>query len=193
MWGSVINAGFGFLKASQDAKVTRAWEKYNNRMAGIQAGQSNNAVTENVAKNREQHAENKVVQQIVRMKATAQVKAGAAAAGVAGGSVDATLFDVGRNAGHKSSQELDRFEQSLLVTDQQRKNISMQRSMAMKPLTPKPSLLGAMANATADILGDQAAAPSSMGTNLGGASQATPTMWDQLRTTMLDEGEPLWP
>lgn len=186
MWGSAIKAGFGFLAASRDAKASRAWETYNNRMAGIQAGSSNNAITENVAKNREAHAQNKVLLQVSRMKATAKVKAGAAAAGVAGGSVDATLFDVGRNAGHRTAQETDRFEQSLLVTDMQRKNVSMQRSMALKPLTPKPSLLGALSNATADILGDMAATPSSMGTNLDGAKQAEPRLFDNIRRTMLD-------
>lgn len=184
-WGSALKSFGGFLKASRDAKAQRAWDAYNNRMVGIQAARSNNAITENVAQNREQHAQNKVNIQISRLMASAQVKAGAAAAGVAGGSVDATLFDVGRNAGHKQSQELDSFENALLATDMQRKNVSMQRSMSMKPLTPKPSVFGMLANVGVDILGEQASRPTSIGTNLNGQAQATPNIWDRVKTTML--------
>lgn len=186
MWNTIANAGFGYLKAARDAKASRAWDKYNNAVAGMQGGQALNSITVNESMNREQHAKNKVAIEVSRLMATAKVTAGAAAAGVSGGSVDATLFNVGRNAGNRQAQEADSFENGLMVTTQQRRNISLQRQLAQKPLTPMPSILGFVGNAMADILGEQVDEVGSSGTTLNGAQQTTGNGgWDWLKTTML--------
>lgn len=176
----------GYFGRRHIAKRQAMWDRYNNAMAGIQAGQAQNAITDNVALNRAKHAENKVALETSRLQAAAKVKAGAAAAGVAGGSVASTIFDIGRNAGRKLAAENDRFETSLLVTDQQRRNVAMQRTMAKKPITQTPSFMSAVATAGLRILEDNINTPQSSGTTLEGeGTQQETGGWDRLREMLM--------
>lgn len=169
MYMKLAEAGLGYLQKSRAAKNQAAWDRYNNKMAQLTAAQSQNTVTENVALNKEQHAKNKVLVNSSRLVAAAKVKAGAAAAGVAGGAVEATLFSIGRNAGNRLASETSRMDTSLLVTDQQRRSISLAAKNAQKPITQGPSLLAALGAAGLDILADaEEDANASSGTNLEG-------------------------
>lgn len=186
MWTNVLMQGLGFLGKRREAKRRAAWDRYNNAMAGIQAAQSQNTVTDNVALRRDQHARNKLLIQTSRLQAAAKVKAGAAAAGVAGGAVEATIFDIGRNAAKKLDGEVDRMETSLRISDAQRRSIAMQRKMAIKPVTQTPSFLSGMADIGISILGDNAELPQSSGTLLEGPS-ADPELsnWERLKNTLM--------
>lgn len=186
MWNTVLTQGMGFLTKRREAKNRAAWDNYHNAMAGIQAGVAQNAITDNVAINRARHAENKVAISKQRMMTAAKVKAGAAASGVAGGAVEATLFDIGRNAGQKIAGEEERMRVSLLATDQQRRGVAMQRTMSQKDVTSTPSMLSGMVGIGMTILEDRATEVSSTGTNLDGAERTSSKdfSWDRLKTLM---------
>lgn len=184
-WFKLASGVGGFLGKRKAAKNQAAWDRYNNAMAGIQAGQARNSIAANVAMNRSQHAQNKVAIEASRLMAAAKVKAGAAAAGVAGGAVESTIFDVGRNAGNRLKAETDKFDASILVSDQQRRQVSMSRAMAQKPITQTPSFLSSMATTGLSILGDEINSPSSRGTQLEGADTQTPDGWDRLRNMLM--------
>lgn len=185
MWSIIAQRGLGFLNKRAAAKTQRSWDRYNNAMAGIQAGQALNAVAVNTAAIRSEDAIKRVGIARSRLMAAARVKAGAAAAGVAGGAVDTTLFDIGRNAGSALHTEQTRFKATLLATDQQRRGIAMQRQLSQKPLTENPSILGAITNTGLEILEERAALPSSVGTQLGGATQVEqPQPLEQLRNML---------
>lgn len=182
MWMQLAQAGANFLSKRSEAKRQRSWDRYNNAMVGIQAGQANNSITQNVVMNKAKHAENKLAIQTSRLIAAAKVKAGAAAAGVAGGSVEATIFDIGRNAAKATKNETDRFTTSLLATDAQRRSLSMSRKLSQRPETELPSLLGAAFSAGVDILGERETdTRTSNGTLLeGGSNQSDP--WANMRS-----------
>lgn len=179
MWLQAAQHGIGFLNKRREAKNRAAWDRYNNTMAGLQAGQAQNSITENVVAERDAHASKKLLIATSRLKTAAKVRAGAAAAGVSGGSVEQTLFDVGRNAGNALYAEEARFGAALLVSDQQRKNVSMQRQMAIKPVTRMPSIAQAIGGGMLSIAADRAEdnTPQSRGTNME-AGQLPQTMTD---------------
>lgn len=184
MFAAVFKGVGGYLGKRKMAKNRAAWDAYNNKMALIQAGQSQNAVTDNVAINRAQKAENDLIIKTSRLVAAAKVKAGAAAAGVSGGSVEATLFDVGRNAGRKLAQSTDQFETSLQVTNQQRRSIAMGAKMSQRVSAPGPSLLGALATTGLNILEGMEEDVTSKGTLMGGAKQTT-SGWDRIKSQLM--------
>lgn len=190
MWPIVIKGATSFLGKYRTAKAQAAWDRYHNAMTGLQAAQAQNTVTDNVAINREKHAENKVLINTSRMMAAAKVKAGAAAIGAEGGAVEATIFDIGRNAGKKLAGEEARMRVSLLATDQQRRGVALQKQMATRIVTQTPSLLSALASTGMDILDDQSSMAGSSGTNLDGAKQMDKQFdlskgWDKLKSQLM--------
>jgi hypothetical protein len=185
MWAMVAQNGFSFLAKRRQAKNQAAWDRYHNAMVALQAAQAQNSVTDNVAINRAKHAENEVLIKKSRLMAAAKVTANAAASGVAGGAVETTLFDIGRNAGNKLASEDERMRVSLLASDQQRRGIAMQSKMGIKSVTQGPSLLSAVAGLGMSILDDQDTGPTSTGTTLGGNKRTQGQFsWDQLKTLM---------
>jgi hypothetical protein len=181
----VAQQGFSFLAKRREAKAQASWDRYHNAMANIQGAQAQNAITDNVAINREKHAENEVMINKSRLMAAAKVKANAAAVGVAGGAVESTIFDIGRNAGNKLASEDKRMSVSLLASDQQRRGIAMQTMLSQKTVTQSPSILSGLANMGMSILDEQSQSPSSSGTNLGGNQRTSEAFsWDALKTLM---------
>ena len=166
MWMQAFNDGIGFLAKHTVARNQRAWDKYNNAMVSMQSAQSQNSVTSNEALASAEHAERKLLIQTSRLQAAAKVQAGAAAAGVSGGAVEATLFDIGRNAGTRLAAERDQYDASLQVTMQQRRNIALQSKLAQRDLTKGPSLLAALGDFAADWQTEQETG--SAGTQLEG-------------------------
>lgn len=186
MWDTAVTNGLGFLAKRQKAKASAAWDKYNNAMTGIQTAQGNNALSTNVALNRAAHAKNNILIQRSRLMAVAKVNAGASAAGVGGGSVQSTVFDLGRSAGEKIAAENSRFETSLLVSDQRRRGLSMQRELSMKPITQTPSFLTALATTGLSILNEDTTKPSSEGTSLEGPNNTDDLGgWDKLKSMLM--------
>ncbi len=175
MWEQLALRGVSFLQKRQQARTQAAWDRYNNAMSGIQAGQASNAISTNAANLRSQNARNRVSIEKSRLMAAAKVKAGAAAAGVAGRSVDDTLFDLGRNAGNRLHEQKIRFSASMAGIGQQKRSVAMQRQLSQKQITQGPSLLGEIANGALDILGERVTAPGSDGTLLEGGEPTQET------------------
>lgn len=175
MWERLGMEALGFLQKNRQAKRRAAWDRYNNAMSGIQAGQSQNAINVNVANARSQDAISRVDIARTRLMAAAKVRANSAAAGVAGQSVDDTLFDLGRNAGSRLHQEKIKFAASLNALDAQTSSLAMQRKLSQKPVTQTPSFLSHMATAGLNILAERAEdnTPTSSGTNLEGDAPTT--------------------
>jgi hypothetical protein len=173
---NALSAGLGFLNKMAASRADRAFQKHHNRMVNMQAAQQQNSIGSNVLMNREQTANNKLLIQTSRLIATAKAKAGSAAAGVAGGSVEGVIYGVGRNAGTKQHQEARRFQTTLLVTDQQRRGVEMSRAMSQKALTPKPSILSALGNYSMTVLGAVSKEQGSAGTTLNGMQQNDETL-----------------
>jgi hypothetical protein len=171
---NALSAGLGFLNKMAASRADRAFQKHHNRMVNMQAAQQQNSIGSNVLMNREQN--NKLLIQTSRLIATAKAKAGSAAAGVAGGSVEGVIYGVGRNAGTKQHQEARRFQTTLLVTDQQRRGVEMSRAMSQKALTPKPSILSALGNYSMTVLGAVSKEQGSAGTTLNGMQQNDETL-----------------
>lgn len=124
----VANVG-SFITASQQAAADRAWQKYNNAMTNIQAGQNYNSITQNelMRKARKKGQLFQVQKSELATKATAEVAA--AAAGAIGNSVDMTQFDIGRNAANaRSAIERDDDMQDL-NSDNQRMQVAMQTKL----------------------------------------------------------------
>ena len=111
MFGGSFNFGgfakgiAGFINASNERKAKKMayeaekkWVAYNNTMRALTAAQDNNTLTMNQADAKMQLVEKRIdiMRQGQAAKAAAQVSANTA--GAAGGSVEATLFDIGRNA-----------------------------------------------------------------------------------------------
>ena len=149
---SVVSGAGGFIAASLSNRIDRKWTAYQNRLVNLAAAQSRNALVDNKAMAQEEHLSNVMMINKSRLEAEAQAKAGAAAAGVAGGSVDTTIFETGRNAGAALNKEQSQFEQQLHVMEQQRDNVEAQRVARQRQLPQRPSALGAILGITADIL-----------------------------------------
>lgn len=186
MWAMKLGSAIGnYMYQNKLAESRRLWTKYNNKMAHLQAGIAQDAITDNVALNAVQHAENKMLIKTSKLMTAAKVKAGAAAMGQAGGSVEATLFDVGRNAAVRLAQEDEAFRTSIMVTNQQRKSTAMSAQMAQQTAPEGPSLGSALLGAGLNILGDAMDTPTSSGTMLEGGSESPTSGWDKLREHLM--------
>jgi len=87
-----------FITASKQAKQDRLWQEYNNKMVRLQDGMNQGIITTNdlMRKDRKQTQ----LMQIAKSEAavTASAEVSAASTGTVGRSVNAVLFDIGRNA-----------------------------------------------------------------------------------------------
>lgn len=194
MFLQIAQAASGHIARHREAKNRAAWTRYNNAMVNIQAGQARNAITDNVAMQRAAKAENDMLIQTSRLVASAQVRAGAAAAGVSGGSVDATLYDLNRNAARKQQTKDTQFERSIMVTNQQRRTVAMQTAMSQRQAPAMPSLLQTALTTGLSIWEERQEAPGSAGTMLeSGVPAAAPEteeegsipFWDRLRSQLM--------
>lgn len=123
--GSVVN----FITASEDAKSQRKWQAYNNALVRLQNATNQNALTTNegMAVERASEAEYAIRKNEYITKASVEVSA--AATGTTGRSVNAVLFDVGRNAARASADKARDLDYQLLGFQQQRELSNLQTEM----------------------------------------------------------------
>jgi len=153
MFGGSFNAGglfkgiAGFISASNERKAKKAqyeadkkWVAYNNTMRHLQAGQNNNMITQNIAKESMAALNDELIIAGNALAATAQAEVGAAAIGAAGGSVEATLFNIGRNEAKKKNTSKDRFDQSIHVMEAQRHKIAVDLAVGKQFVGAQPAL-----------------------------------------------------
>jgi len=111
MWGQIGGAIANFITASREAQSKKEWQEYNNKMVNLQNGMNQNAITQNNSIARQVVLNNRINLMRSTMVATAKVRANAAAAGVAGQSVENTVLGLNRNstiAGHNQTIGLER-------------------------------------------------------------------------------------
>lgn len=152
-WGSVFMKGLpgavssvvGYITASQDAKQQRKWQAYNNALVRLQNAQNQNAITTNegMAVERASEAEYAIRKSEYITKGSAEVSA--AATGTTGRSVDAVLFDIGRNAAKASADKARDLQYQQLGFQQQRESSNLQTEMNIDRATiPGPSAADAV-------------------------------------------------
>lgn len=153
MFGGSFNAGgvfkgiAGFINASNDRAAKAAqyeadkkWVAYNNTMRHLQAGQNNNMITQNIVAEKAAALNDQIIIAGNSMAATAAAENNAAALGAAGGSVEATLFNIGRNEAKKSHTSDQRFDQSVNVMEAQRHKIAIDLAVGKQFVGAAPAM-----------------------------------------------------
>lgn len=157
-----------YILASREAKNKRAWQKYNNTMVSLQAGQNQNTLTdnENMARERSQEEAFLIRRSEYITKASAEVAA--AATGTTGRSVNMVLFDVGRNAAIADRDRSRDLQLQYLGIDNSRRNVELQAKMSMD-LTDIPN-----PNPFSAFLGFMDKSSGSLSEAFKGGTKATP-------------------
>lgn len=96
--GSAFKTIGGFLQQRNETKAKNAVRKRQNENAAVLGAHNFGVISQTRAQIREETTSSRVKIQRARAKALASAKVSAAAAGVAGGSVDAASFDISRSA-----------------------------------------------------------------------------------------------
>lgn len=147
-WGSLLLAGApkaigqigSFITAGLEAKTQKRWQAYNNALVRLQNAQNQNAITTNEGMIIERSAEQEYAIRKSEYMTKASTEVSAAASGTTGRSVNAVLFDVGRNAAEASRKREQDLQYQLLGTQQQRESSNMQTEMQQDyTRIPKPS------------------------------------------------------
>lgn len=149
---SAVKSGVSYLQAKEQAASDRRWQRYNNAMTMIAAGQANNAVTYNENLARERSTQQGVAIRRSEFITSASVEAAAAASGTTGRSVNQVLFDVERAAAEADSNRVNDLENQQEAFQQQRQQIA-QQAMTQQDLRtiPSPSLATAMLGFATDV------------------------------------------
>ena len=153
-----------FISASQQAKSQKAWAKYENTMRALQAAEANNNITANIVEERSAETAAKLIVQGNALKASASAEVSAATVGASGGSVEATLFDIGRNEAKKLNQTGDQYDASVRSMEAQRRQIAINLAVGKKHVGRGPSPVGLLFGALGGAMSPSSARTSS-GTN----------------------------
>jgi len=130
-----------FINAGTEAKMAKALQDYRNTMQALSAARSYNAVTVNEVRTRDQLVQNDQFLQKTAMKDQAAATVAAAAAGVAGNSVDMAMRDLQASAGRASWAQRRQANQALSEMGAQRTSIAIaQISNKDIQVIPKPSV-----------------------------------------------------
>ena len=138
-----------FMQAKEQARYAEAVQKYRNTMSALSASRSYNAVTVNEIRAQDALTENDALIQRTAIKDQAAAKLAAAAAGVAGGSVDLAMRDLKASAGRASWAQRRQYNQQLAEMGDQRESIAIAK-IANQDISviPKPDI-GSMMLGTA--------------------------------------------
>lgn len=143
---TVASSAMAASAKGEQAKVDKKMLKYENTMLAISAAQSQNAITTNLVQQMQNNADEALVIQKNAILAEGAARVSAGAAGVAGGSVNATMNDVRRNAAVNQYFRKRRLDGIFLETDAQRRQVATDLSLRKnRSVIPKP-------NYAADIL-----------------------------------------
>lgn len=133
--------------ASAEAKAQKKLQRYRNTMVGITAGESQNAVTTNTTLQMMANARESFDIQRNQIQAEGEAAVAAGAAGVAGGSTDALMQDVRRNAARRQYQRGQDLRGIFMSEGAQRRSIAMQAETAKTTgYFPKPSTAASLLN-----------------------------------------------
>lgn len=144
---ALTSAAAGHAASSEQASAGRKWQKYQNAMTMLSAANSQNAITDNVTLAMEQNADQGLEIQKNQARAEGAARVAAAAAGVSGGSVDATMRDIGRNAAAKQYSRSQTLQGIFLTSDHQRQAVASQAQASLDHnMIPGP-------NTPAELLG----------------------------------------
>lgn len=155
----------GFLSARAETKAKNAVIKRQNENAAVLAAHNAGVISQHRAASIEEEVTSQVKIQRARAKAVASARVAAAAAGVAGGSVDAAEYDIHRSAAERS------FEVSSLAIGQLRKaeddlwQNKVNQAMQKKTMLSAPSSLGLMLGLAGDFATSMADDQGSDGTD----------------------------
>lgn len=118
----------GFMSYGADraqAKAQKRMQEFRNKMTYLANAVNQNAITTNVTLAQQQSAKAAVNMRRDEIGATGSASVAAAAAGVRGRSVTATMLNIQRRAGLNEKARTDDLEQMWLQTDQQRLGSAM--------------------------------------------------------------------
>lgn len=135
----------GFIQQSRQAKVDRAWQKYNNKLTNLQNATNQNNITtnENMAVERNVRERYAIAQSEYQTLGAATAAAGAL--GAEGNSVDLVLKDISRNAARQQAALKKDFEYSMIGYANQREASSMQTQMQLDyTQIPQPNIAQAL-------------------------------------------------
>ena len=126
----------GFITASKEAAYQRKMAAYQNKMARLQAGRMHNTITINQQEQRAAEVRAKLGVQRNALKASAAAEVSAASVGASGGSVEDTLFNVGRNEARKSHMLSQQYDAQVAAMENQRHAIEL--DVALRKVRPAP-------------------------------------------------------
>lgn len=154
---NLLGAGFQFLGAKREAATRRAWQEYNNKLTYLSNAMNQNAITENEILAQQAAADQALINKRGSIQAEGATEVSAAAAGVAGNSVNQALVDVARTSAMVESRRQIQYNNALLAFDQQRKQSSFSAFMQQdRSVIPEPNigtaLLGALSKSAPALL-----------------------------------------
>lgn len=120
-----LQAYGNYRSAKANAKAQRAMKEYRNKMVSIANAVNQNAITQNTTLQIQQSAKRAVFIKADAIRTEGSAEASAAAAGVKGNSVNATLLDIQRNSSLVEKQRADDLENFFLQQQQQRLNSTL--------------------------------------------------------------------
>lgn len=136
-----LGAATDFLVASEQAKMRENARKHNNAMRAISAGEQVKALERKGTATKQAAARAMLADSIVNMQDRASAEVSAAAAGVAGGSVEAVMRDIERSALYQQGNRLDSHENAQRAIEQEKQNVRLQSVMGENvSVVGKPSL-----------------------------------------------------
>lgn len=153
--GAQLLGAFGNYSAdTAQAKAAIQMQEYRNKMTHIANAINQNAITQNTTLAIQQSARQAVHMRRDELSTLGSTAVAAAAAGVRGRSVNATLLDVQRNAGLLEKQRTDDLEEYFLQARQQRLGSALS-AVQNQDLSyiPQPSLGSYLLNAAGSIAG----------------------------------------
>lgn len=140
-----------------NAKAQKRIQEYRNKMANISNAINQNAITTNTSLAIQQSARQAVYMRRDELSTMGSTAVAAAAAGVKGRSVNATLLDVQRNAGLAERNRARDMEEQFLQFDQQRLSSSLSAVMNQDlSYIPKPKLSSYLIKAATNIASQKA-------------------------------------
>ena len=162
--GSAGKSIGGFLSARREAKAANAVRKRQNENAAVIAAHNHGVISQHRAAIREETTSARVKIQRARMKALASARVSAAAAGVAGGSVEAGEYQVLRSAAERAHELTGRAEAGIAKTFQDEHQNRVNQAMQVKTMLSGPSVSGLLFNLGADYVDARAGDTGSDGT-----------------------------
>ena len=137
-----------------NAKAQKRIQEYRNKMANISNAINQDAITTNTTLAIQQSARQAVYMRRDELSTLGSTAVAAAAAGVRGRSVNATLVDVQRNAGFAESMRQRDLQEQFMQFDQQRLGSALSAVMNQDlSYIPKPSLGSYLMKAATNIVG----------------------------------------